>query len=82
MNSSVKISVRSPVQWLVVIVFGLLGAVFFLRALQLGTKWVRHVAEGDLNFKALTLWALVYAVICVAIAAVAYRLPPMEKSAE
>ena len=30
---------------------------------------------GDTNFKAMTIWALVYVIVCAAIAAVAYYMP-------
>ncbi len=66
---------RGPVQWTIAIGFGLLSIAFFLRCLQSAYKWMRHVVEGDANFKALTIWALVYTVVCGVIAAVVYHLP-------
>jgi hypothetical protein len=33
------------------------------------------VVEGDTNFKAMTIWALIYVIVCAGIAAVAYFMP-------
>jgi hypothetical protein len=33
------------------------------------------VVEGDTNFKAMTIWALIYVVVCAGIAAAAYFMP-------
>jgi hypothetical protein len=68
-------SSRSAGQWAVTIVFALLSVAFLFRGVQLGLKWLRHVNEADLNFKAMTLWALLYVVVCAAIAVVAYSKP-------
>ena len=75
MNNPDHSSPRGPVQWIIAAGFGLLGIAFFLRCLQSAYKWLRHVVDGDANFKALTIWALVYTVVCGVIAAVVYRLP-------
>lgn len=68
-------SSRSPGQWTVTACFSLLSLAFFFRFLQFGYKWLRHTVEGDANFKALTIWTLIYTVVCGVIAAVVYRLP-------
>ena len=68
-------SSRGPVQWIIAVCFGLLSVAFFFRFLQSGYKWLRHVVEADNNFKALTIWALVYTVVCGVIAAIVYHLP-------
>jgi hypothetical protein len=75
MGDPTRSSSRSAGQWIIAVCFGLLAAGFFLRFLRFGYKWVRHVAVGDANFKVLTVWALVYAVVCGVIAAVAFVLP-------
>jgi len=66
---------RSTGQWIVTVVFGLLSVAFLFRTLQFGYKWLARVVEGDTNFKAMTIWALVYVIVCAAIAAVAYYMP-------
>ena len=78
MSSSSKTSARSLGQWIVTAVFGLLSLAFLFRGFQFGYKWLRHVVEGDTNFKAMTIWALVYVVVCAGIAAVAYFMPREE----
>ena len=57
------------------ITFGLLSAAFFIRFLGYGYKWLTHAMEAGTNFKAKMVWALIYVVVCGAIAAVARRLP-------
>jgi TRAP-type C4-dicarboxylate transport system permease small subunit len=66
---------RSIGQWIVTIVFGLLSVAFLFRTVQFGYKWLAKVVEGDTNFKAMTIWALVYVIVCGGIAAVAYCMP-------
>ena len=66
---------RSIGQWIVTVVFGLLSVAFLFRTGQFGYKWLARVVEGDTNFKAMTIWALVYVIVCVAISAVAYFMP-------
>lgn len=66
---------RSIAQWVVTVVFGLLTLGFLFRAGQSGSKWLSGVVEGDTNFKALTIWALIYVVVCAGIALVAYFMP-------
>jgi uncharacterized membrane protein len=66
---------RSIGQWIVTVVFGLLSVAFLFRTVQFGYKWLARVVEGDTNFKAMTIWALVYVIVCAAIAAVAYFMP-------
>jgi hypothetical protein len=61
-------------QWAITLVFGLLSAAFFFRFVQNGWKWMRHVVEGDANFKALTIWCLIYVIVCAGIAAAAFFL--------
>ena len=72
---------RSAGQWIVAVLFGLFAAGFFLRTFFFGYKWLRHAVEGDANFKVLTLWALVYTLVCTAIAWVVFRLPRDEGAA-
>ncbi len=62
-------------RWAVTVVFGLLSLAFLFRAGQFGYKWLSGVVEGDTNFKAMTIWALIYVVVCAGIAAVAYFMP-------
>jgi hypothetical protein len=78
---STTASKRSAAQWIVTVVFGALSLAFLLRAVIYGAKWLRHVVEGDANFKALTVWCLLYMIVCAAIAFVAFRFPS-EKNAE
>lgn len=66
---------RSIGQWVVTIIFGLLSIAFLFRTVQFAYKWLRHIVEGDTNFKAMTIWALIYVVVCGGIAAVAYFMP-------
>ena len=80
MNTSSQTPPRSAAQWIVTAFFGLLCVVFLFRGVQFGSKWLRHVVEGDTNFKAMTLWALVYVVVCGGIAAVAYYMPRGEEA--
>ncbi|HWA10305.1 MAG TPA: hypothetical protein VG838_12705 [Opitutaceae bacterium] len=75
MSDSTPSPSRGPVQSLIAVCFALLSVGFFFRFLQAGFKRMRHVVEGDANFKALAIWALIYAVVCAAIAAVVFRLP-------
>ena len=75
MSTSSQIPPRSIGQWVVTIIFGLLSVAFLLRTVQFGYKWLRHIVEGDTNFKAMTIWALIYVVVCGGIAAVAYFMP-------
>jgi hypothetical protein len=58
--------------------FGLLGVAFLVRSGFFATQWLRHVVEGDTNFKALTIWTLAYAVVCGVIAFVIVRTPREE----
>jgi TRAP-type C4-dicarboxylate transport system permease small subunit len=73
---------RSIAQWAVTIVFGLLSAAFLFRALQFGYKWLSGAVEPETNFKAMTIWALIYVVVCAGIAAVAYLMPREAEEAE
>ena len=82
MNSVPKTPSRSLGQWTVVVIFGLLAVLFLFRGVQHGLKWVGHTVEGDMNFKALTLWALAYTIVCGSIAAVAYLMPREEPLSE
>jgi len=66
---------RSIGQWIVTILFGLLSVAFLFRAVQFAYKWLAKVVEGDTNFKAMTIWALIYVIVCAGIAAVAYFMP-------
>ena len=75
MNTSTVTFQFSFVQWAVTVVFGLLSLAFLFRAGQFGYKWLSGVVEGDTNFKAMTIWALIYVVVCAGIAAVAYFMP-------
>ncbi len=78
MSQSFSSSPRSIGQWIVAVIFGLLTLGFLFRFLQFGYKWLRHAVEGDSNFKVLTVWALIYTVVCGGIAALAYFLPREE----
>lgn len=80
MSTPTQTPARSIGQWAVTIIFGLLSVAFLFRGVQFGSKWLRHVVEGDTNFKAMTLWALVYVVVCGGIAAVAYFMPRGEEA--
>lgn len=75
MSTSTVTLQRSCAQWAVTVVFGLLSLAFLFRAGQFGYKWLSGVVEGDTNFKAMTIWALIYVVVCAGIAAVAYFMP-------
>ncbi|MBC7368137.1 MAG: hypothetical protein H7343_15215 [Undibacterium sp.] len=75
MSTSPNQPPRSIGQWVVTIIFGLLSAAFLFRTVQFGYKWLRHIVEGDTNFKAMTIWAAIYVVVCGGIAAVAYFMP-------
>ena len=75
MSTSTVTLQRSIAQWAVTVVFGLLSLAFLFRAGQFGYKWLSGVVEGDTNFKAMTIWALIYVVVCAGIAAVAYFMP-------
>jgi hypothetical protein len=66
---------RGAGQWTVTVIFALLAVGFLFRSCQYGYKWLAHVVEGDANFKVMTVWALIYVIVCGAIAAVAYWLP-------
>lgn len=75
MNDDRSSPSRGLGQWMVAVCFGVLAVGFFLRFLQYAGKWLAHTVEGDANFKVMTVWSLIYAVVCGVIAAVAYRLP-------
>ena len=67
---------RSLGQLAVAVFFGFLAAAFLLRTLFYGYKWITHAGEGSANFKAMTIWTLLYTAVCAAIAFVSYRKPP------
>jgi hypothetical protein len=48
--------------------FAVLALGFVLRAFQYGYKWMTGVTSPDVNYKALTIWCLVYVLVCVAVA--------------
>lgn len=75
MNDNRSSPPRGIGRWMVTVCFGLLAGGFFLRFLQYAYKWLSHAVEGDANFKAMTVWSLIYVAVCGVIAAVAYRLP-------
>ena len=75
MSTPPAILPRSIAQRAVTVVFGLLSLAFLFRAGQFGYKWLSGVVEGDTNFKAMTIWELIYVVVCAGIAAVAYFMP-------
>ncbi len=75
MSTSPVTPPRSIAQLAVTVVFGLLSVAFLFRAGQFGYKWLSGVVESDTNFKAMTIWALIYVVVCAGIAAVAYFMP-------
>ena len=58
----------------VAVIFALLLAAFAVRGLQYGYRWLTHAPSSEANFKALTLWCLVYVVVCAGIATVSFRL--------
>ena len=67
---------RSLGQLAVAVFFGFLAAAFLLRSFFYGYKWIPGAVDGSANFKAMTLWTLLYTAVCAAIALVAYRKPP------
>lgn len=75
MTSSSATLPRSIAQWAITVVFGLLSVAFLFRAAQFGYKWLSGAVQGETNFKAMTIWAFVYVVVCAGIAAVAYFMP-------
>jgi hypothetical protein len=75
MSTSPATLPRSIGQLIVTITFGLLSVAFLFRTVQFGYKWLAKVVEGDTNFKAMTIWALIYVIVCAGIAAVAYFMP-------
>jgi len=75
MSTSSPLPGRSVGQWIVTVIFGLLSAAFLFRTVEFGYKWLTKAVEGDTNFKAMTIWALIYVVVCAGIAAVAYFMP-------
>jgi H+/Cl- antiporter ClcA len=62
--------------------FGLLTLGFLFRFLQNGYHWLGGHSTADVNYKALTVWCLVYVVVCSGIAAFAYWLPAEDDTAE
>jgi TRAP-type C4-dicarboxylate transport system permease small subunit len=52
----------------VAVIFALLSLAFLFRFVQYGYKWVSGAVQGDTNFKALTIWSLVYVIVCAGIA--------------
>ena len=60
------------------LIFAVLSVAFLGRALFYGYKWLSHAASPDLNYKALTVWCLVYVVVCAGIAWRLTRLPREE----
>jgi TRAP-type C4-dicarboxylate transport system permease small subunit len=58
----------------VAVVFALLSVAFLVRCIQYGYKWLSGAVEGDTNFKALTIWAFVYVVVCAGVAYAVSRL--------
>ena len=71
MTSTQNRSRRSFVRWIATIILGLLSVAFLFRTLQFCFKGLRHVVEGETNFKALAVWAFIYTVICAGLAALA-----------
>ena len=68
----------SPTRWALIVIFGLLSAGFLLRFFQYGFNWVSGAESADLNYKALTIWSLIYVVVCAGIAFAAWRIPAEE----
>ncbi|MEO7800210.1 MAG: hypothetical protein ABIY47_21045 [Opitutaceae bacterium] len=66
---------RSFAQLAVAVFFGALAVAFLLRSFFYGYRWFSHAVEGSANFKAMTLWTLIYFVVCSAIALFAYHKP-------
>ena len=64
---------RGIVRWLIAIIFGLLAAGFLARVVQYGYNWLTHAPSRDVNYKVVTIAALIYAAICAAIALIAFR---------
>ena len=63
------------------IVFALLSAAFLFRFVQYGYNWLSGASTQDINYKALTVWSLVYVVVCAAIAWIVFRLGREEPEA-
>ena len=62
-------------QLAVTTIFALLSAAFLVRSFFYGSKWISGANAGSLNFKALTIWTLIYFVVCGGIAWVAFNKP-------
>ena len=67
---------RSLGQLAVAVFFGFLAVAFLLRSVFYGYKWITDAVEGDANFKAMTIWTILYTAVCAVIAFVACRKPP------
>lgn len=66
---------RGAGRWLVIGFFGLLSAAFLFRLVQNARHWLAGQTTADANYKALTLWCLVYVLVCGGLAAFTYWLP-------
>lgn len=73
---------RSAGRWAVIGFFALLAVGFLLRLLQNGYHWLGGHSTADVNYKVLTVWCLIYLVVCGGIAAFAYWLPSEEDTPE
>jgi hypothetical protein len=66
---------RSAGRWAVIGVFLLLAAGFLFRLIQNAYFWLSGRTLAEMNYKVLTVWCLVYVVVCSGVAAAAYWLP-------
>ncbi|PTY05835.1 hypothetical protein DB347_15905 [Opitutaceae bacterium EW11] len=64
------------------VVFFLLALAFLVRTGQYGYKWLTHAPSQDLNYKALTIWSLIYVAVCGAVGWIVAKLPPDDETEE
>jgi di/tricarboxylate transporter len=65
---------------IVIGLFGLLCLGFAFRLVQYGISWISGRESADLNYGALTVWSLIYTVVCAGIAALAWWMPAEEEA--
>ncbi len=63
---------------LFILFFSVLSVAFFGRGVYYAYRWLSHAASPDLNYKALTVWCVVYVIVCAGIAWGLSRLPQEE----
>jgi hypothetical protein len=84
MTSTTEIPSAKPSvgRWVVIIIFGGLSIGFLARTLQYGYRWLSGASTADVNYRVMTIAAVIYSVVCGVIAVIAHRGADRGESAE